>query len=57
MRATKNEATGTWHLLGSRGCGASPDGEPVEGTWAVIRDTVTRDDASRCANCNWPTGR
>lgn len=56
MRAVQNEQTGTWHLVGTRGCGAEPEGESVEGSWAVIRDTVERDDGDRCTNCNWPSG-
>lgn len=54
MRAAQTERSGTWHLLGARGCGADPDGETVEGTWAEIRDTVDRDDGDRCRNCRWP---
>jgi len=54
MRAARTESTGTWHLLGARGCGTEPDGERVEGTWAVIRDTVDRDEGTRCRNCRWP---
>ena len=57
MQVFKNESSETWHLVGSRGCGANPDGESVEDTWAMIRDSVDRDDGSRCARCNWPTGR
>ncbi len=54
MRAVQNEGTGTWHLIGARGCGAEPDGETAEGNWAVIRDTVDRDAGDQCSNCNWP---
>jgi hypothetical protein len=54
VRASQNEGTGTWHLLGARGCGADPDGETVEGTWAEIRDRVDRDEGTRCRNCRWP---
>jgi hypothetical protein len=54
MKAVRNEDTGTWHLVGARGCGADPDGERVEGTWAGIRDRVDRSAADRCGNCNWP---
>jgi hypothetical protein len=54
MRASKNDRSGTWHLLGSRGCGADPDGPTVTGSWAEIRDRVDRDDATRCGNCRWP---
>lgn len=56
MKARKNATSGTWHLVGPRGCGSEPDGEVVEGTWAVIRDTVDRDDGSRCSHCRWPSG-
>lgn len=56
MRAVKNAQSGTWHLLGTRGCGAEPDGESVEGNWAVIRDRVERDEGGRCENCRWPRG-
>ena len=54
MEAIKNGQSGTWHLVGARGCGAEPDGEVVEGTWAQIRDRVGRDSGERCGNCNWP---
>lgn len=56
MEARQTEGTGTWHLLGSRGCGATPEGEAVSGTWAEIRDRVDRDAGDRCRNCRWPTG-
>lgn len=56
MEAIRNEDSNTWHLVGVRGCGATPDGESVEGTWAVIRDTVDRDEGTRCQRCNWPRG-
>ena len=56
MEAVQNEGTGTWHLLGARGCGAVPSGERIEGTWAEIRDRVDRDAGDRCGNCNWPRG-
>jgi hypothetical protein len=56
MEAVRNEQTGTWHLLGVRGCGADPAGETVDGTWAEIRDRVDRDTGDRCRNCNWPSG-
>jgi hypothetical protein len=52
--AVRNNDTDTWHLLGVRGCGASPDGQRVEASWAKIRDRVDRDAADRCSNCNWP---
>ncbi len=54
MKAVQNEHTDTWHLLGARGCGARPDGETVDASWAKIRDRVERDSGSRCRNCNWP---
>jgi len=54
MRAARNDETGTWHLLGRRGCGATPEGVRVEGSWAAIRDRVERDDATACGNCRWP---
>lgn len=56
MEVVRNDATGTWHLLGARGCGAEPDGERVEGNWAVVRDSVDRDSGDRCGNCRWPRG-
>jgi hypothetical protein len=54
MIAVRNAATGTWHLLGSRGCGAEPDGETVDASWATVRDRVERDSGTRCGNCRWP---
>jgi hypothetical protein len=54
MRAVQNDRTGTWHLLGARGCGTTPGGKTVDGTWAEIRDQVDRDAGARCTNCNWP---
>ena len=54
MKAVRNDNSGTWHLLGRRGCGAGPNGKTVEGTWAKVRDTVDRDSGKRCGNCNWP---
>jgi len=54
MRAVKNGRSGTWHLVGARGCGAEPDDEAIEGSWAQIRDRVDRDSGDRCGNCNWP---
>jgi hypothetical protein len=54
MRAARTPSSATWHLLGDRGCGASPDGEAIEGSWAAVRDRVDRDEGSRCANCRWP---
>jgi len=54
MKAVQNEKTGTWHLVGTRGCGTESGGETVEGTWAAIRDRVDRSDGDRCRNCNWP---
>jgi len=56
MKAVKNERSETWHLVGSRGCGADPDGDVVEGTWAEIRDRVERDAGSTCSRCRWPSG-
>lgn len=55
MEAVQNEETGTWHLVGVRGCGSEPNGETIDGTWAEIRDRVNRDSGDRCANCNWPS--
>ncbi|WP_164471529.1 hypothetical protein [Halosimplex salinum] len=55
MEAVHNEETGTWHLIGVRGCGAEPDGDTVDGTWAEIRDRVERDSDDPCENCNWPS--
>jgi len=55
MEAVKNATTGTWHLVGARGCGADPEGESVDAAWATVRDRVTRDGGDRCTNCNWPT--
>lgn len=54
MKAVKTERTGTWHLVGTRGCGAEPGGETVEGPWAEVRDRVDRSPGDRCQNCNWP---
>jgi hypothetical protein len=54
MLAVQNKETGTWHLVGARGCGEKPDGETVEATWSKIRDRVERDAGTRCSNCNWP---
>lgn len=54
MKAMQNERTGTWHLVGARGCGAEPEGDVVEGAWAEIRDRVERDGSNRCSNCRWP---
>lgn len=56
MEAVRNADSATWHLIGTRGCGAKPDGETVEGTWAEVRDRVDRDSGTRCRNCNWPRG-
>ncbi len=56
MKAVKNARSGTWHLVGTRGCGAEPDGDAVDGSWAEIRDRVQRDDGEQCANCRWPRG-
>jgi hypothetical protein len=57
MHAAQTESSGTWHLVGSRGCGADPDGETIEGPWATIRDHVDRSEGSRCSRCNWPPAR
>lgn len=57
MEACKNESSGTWHLLGRRGCGASPGGETLEGSWALLRDQIERDEGSQCGNCQWPPAR
>lgn len=54
MKAVRNDDTGTWHLLGARGCGAKPDGDTVDARWSKIRDRVDRDSGQRCKNCNWP---
>jgi len=54
MKAVRNEGSGMWHLIGTRGCGAEPDGETVEGNWAEVRDHVDRDEGSRCTRCRWP---
>lgn len=54
MEAIRNDQSGSWHLVGSRGCGAEPDGETVEGNWAKVRDRVDRDAGGLCSRCNWP---
>jgi len=54
MKTIRNEQSGTWHLIGARGCGTEPDGETVEGNWAEVRDRVGRDSGDRCSRCNWP---
>lgn len=58
MQAVRNEGTGIWHLLGSRGCGVDPSGDAygdvLEGTWAEVRDTVSRDAGEPCSRCRWP---
>lgn len=54
VKVVKNETSGVWHLIGSRGCGREPTGETVEGTWAEIRDRVVRDAGDQCSNCRWP---
>lgn len=56
MKAVLNERSDTWHLLGSRGCGADPDGSVIEGSWAEVRDEVYRDTGKRCSHCRWPPG-
>lgn len=59
MRAVRNDRTGIWHLLGSRGCGVDPSGdaygEVVEGSWAAVRDEVSRDAGEPCSRCRWPS--
>lgn len=58
MEAVRNTETEVWHLLGSRGCGVDAGGDAygdvVDGSWAVIRDTVDRDAGTRCRRCRWP---
>lgn len=54
MQVARTEASDTWHLLGARGCGASPDGEQIEARWPKIRDRVERSSGTKCANCTWP---
>jgi hypothetical protein len=54
MKAALNEESGTWHLLGTRGCGVTPEGKTVDATWSKIRDQVERGAGDRCGNCNWP---
>jgi len=54
MRAVRNESSGTWHLIGTRGCGTRPDGETIEAQWSKIRDRVERGEGTQCKNCNWP---
>jgi len=54
MDAQRNDDTGTWHLVGTRGCGVDPDGRHVSGSWAEIRDAVARGDGDRCSHCDWP---
>jgi len=54
MRTVRNDESKTWHLVGSRGCGAGPDGERTEGNWAEVRDHFDRDAGDRCSRCNWP---
>jgi hypothetical protein len=54
MKAVLNEESGTWHLLGTRGCGVTPEGKTVDATWSKIRDQVERGAGDRCGNCNWP---
>jgi hypothetical protein len=56
VKAVRNENTGTWHLIGARGCGADPGGTIVTGNWAEVRDRVDRDAGDRCGRCNWPRG-
>lgn len=48
-RAVQNEKAGTYHLVGTRGCGAEPDGESVQWSWAVVRDTDESDHGDRCS--------
>ncbi len=54
MRAVRNDESELWHLIGTRGCGAEPEGATVEGNWAEVRDRVDRDAGERCSRCNWP---
>jgi len=54
MEVVKNGSSGVWHLVGSRGCGAEPDGERIDDSWAMVRDRVDRDDGTRCSKCRWP---
>lgn len=58
MEAVRNDRTGTWHLIGSRGCDVDPSGaaygDVVDGNWAEIRDRVDRDEGDRCRRCRWP---
>jgi len=57
MEVRYNAGSATWHLVGSRGCGATPEDETLTGTWAHVRDHVERHDGSKCQNCNWPRSR
>jgi len=57
MHAAQTESSGIWHLVGSRGCGADPDGATIEGTWATLRDHIDRSEGDRCTRCNWPPNR
>lgn len=58
MRAVRNRRTGIWHLVGSRGCDVDPGGDAyddvLEGSWAEIRDEVSRDAGEPCSRCRWP---
>ena len=56
MLAFRDEETRTWHLVGSRGCGARPDGEAIDDVWQEIRDQIEMDTGTRCEECNWPLG-
>ena len=54
MQAAHNDETGTWHLLGARGCGVDPEGQHLDARWSEIRDRVERGEGTPCRNCNWP---
>lgn len=55
MEVVQNDRTGTWHLVGSRGCWVEPNGETVEEDWAAIQDYVDDSAGDRCSRCNWPS--
>lgn len=57
MHAAQTASSDTWHLIGSRGCGADPYGATIEGTWETLRDHIDRSDGDRCRRCNWPPNR
>ncbi len=54
MKAALTEESGTWHLVGARGCGVKSNGETLDASWSKVRDRVERDTGSRCKNCHWP---